>query len=183
MGAEAILLADDSGGMPFDESSSKLWWELARLFPEVPIPLACVAATVELRGVLDTELEQAAEDAENIVKLLRYLGYLAGEESQPEILAEATPLEGVDYLVSDAAGILSFTKELGSWVEAGEGVAEVLDPLESESTVHFSRKTIRAQTSGKLFARSVDRFSRPGKIIAKIAGTKCLQEGSYLLTD
>ncbi|MFH0782861.1 MAG: succinylglutamate desuccinylase/aspartoacylase family protein, partial [Pseudomonadota bacterium] len=50
MGAGVTLLANDSGDMPFDEANSKLWWDLAKAFPEATIPTACLAATIELRG-------------------------------------------------------------------------------------------------------------------------------------
>lgn len=59
---QAGLHADDSGVTPFDEACSRIWWRLAQRFPEHPIPPACLAATVELRGQTDLTHEMAAED-------------------------------------------------------------------------------------------------------------------------
>ena len=50
LGARAVLLAEVSGGNPFDEACGGPWWALARRFPEAAIPPACLAATVELRS-------------------------------------------------------------------------------------------------------------------------------------
>ena len=53
LGARAVLLAEVSGGNPFDEACSGPWWALARRFPEAAIPPACLAvdggAAVEQR--------------------------------------------------------------------------------------------------------------------------------------
>ena len=54
IGAELALLAERSGGDPFDEACSMLWPQLAeRLGPAKPLPPACMAATIELRGEAD----------------------------------------------------------------------------------------------------------------------------------
>jgi predicted deacylase len=187
VGSGATLLADDSGGTPYDEANSKIWWELAARFPEYPIPPACLAATVELRGILDTDPEQTEMDAQNLMKFIIGRGYVAGDVVEPPALvAEATPLEGVDYVVAEDVGILSYLVQPGAFVKEGQTIAEVLDPLEvagGEKNKRF-RKSIKTRTSGVLFARGADRFARPGKIVAKVAGTKSLAEkGSSLLTS
>ncbi|MBL0713128.1 MAG: succinylglutamate desuccinylase/aspartoacylase family protein, partial [Desulfosarcina sp.] len=60
MGADVTLLADDSGVTPFDEACGRIWWRLAERFPEHPVPPACLAATVELRGMADLAQAMAA---------------------------------------------------------------------------------------------------------------------------
>src|SRR5574343_381584 len=52
LGAQALLHSAVSGDEPFDESAARIWWERAAHFDgRFPIdPLACLAATVELRG-------------------------------------------------------------------------------------------------------------------------------------
>ena len=61
MGAHAVLLALQAGGEPFDEACSRLWWDLAAHFgPAFPIPPACVATTVELRGESRRQLRAGA---------------------------------------------------------------------------------------------------------------------------
>ena len=57
LGAEAILLAKDSGGGPFDECLSGVWWQLAEALraagSTAPLPQGCCSTTVELRGEAD----------------------------------------------------------------------------------------------------------------------------------
>ena len=181
MGAMATLLADDSGGAPFDEATSKIWWLLAERFPDTPIPPACLAATVELRGAGDTFPHQTEEDAANLFTFLQRRGFIAGEIAPlPALLHEATPLAGVDYIQATTPGILSYYKEPGEAIGKGEVIALVTDPLAEPGT---EQEKIVSRTSGVLFARSSDRFARPGKIVAKVAGATTLaSKGTQLLT-
>ena len=65
LGAEATLLAYESGGQPFDEACSQTWWKLqASLGEEFPIPLGCLSVTVELRGEQSVSHELAQQDAQ-----------------------------------------------------------------------------------------------------------------------
>ncbi len=183
MGARATLLANDSGDSPFDEANSRLWWELAQKFPDAAIPPACLAATVELRGLADTAAEYTEEDAKNLYIFLQRRGIIEGlAPALPELQAKATPLEGVDYITATCAGILTYLKQPGDMVSKGEAVALVTQPLHNpgrgEKTAIFSR------TSGIFFARAADRFARPGKIIGKVAGSQALEgKGPFLLTS
>jgi predicted deacylase len=182
MGAGATLLAKDSGDMPFDEANSKIWWDLAAKFADVPIPPACLAATVELRGVADTDPEYTEQDANNLFCFLQRRGFIAGEAKPlPDLPAEATPLEGVDYVRAESAGILTYIKHLGDKVEEGEVIAIVTQPM--KNTGQGEKLQITSKTSGVFFARSAERFARPGKIIGKVAGVTPLEgKGPYLLT-
>lgn len=182
MGACVTLLAKDSGDSPFDEANSKLWWELAGKFPDFPLPSACLSATVELRGLADTRPEMTERDAENLYIFLQRRGLIGGNApSLPPLPAEATPLEGVDYVIAATAGILSFHKQTGDMIGKGEVIAEVIDPMKNEGK--GEKSTITSKTSGVLFARCADRFARPGKIVAKVAGTEPLEgKGVSLLT-
>jgi hypothetical protein len=182
MGAGATLLAKDSGGLPFDEANSKMWWNLAEKFPGLPIPPACFAATVELRGVADTEPEYTEADAKNLFCFLQRRGIIAGEVPPlPELWAEATPLEGVDYVRAESAGILTYLKQLGDRVEQGDVIATVTQPMKNSG--QGEKMQITCKTSGVFFARSAERFARPGKIVGKVAGERPLEgKGPYLLT-
>lgn len=187
LGVGVNLLAEDSGDVPFDEANSKIWWELAEKFPDHPIPPACLAATVELRGVLDTDPEQTEQDAVNLFLFLQRRGFIAGDAGVlPELVGEATPLEGVDYIKAKAAGIITFFKTPGTWVEKGDVIAEIIDPIEDSLAApgDTTRTYVTSGTTGMFFARSVDRFARPGKIIAKVAGKDMLVgKGEKLLTS
>jgi predicted deacylase len=182
LGAGVTLLARDSGGSPFDEACSRIWWDLAGRFPDKPIPNGCFSATVELRGIADTDPGTAEKDAGNIFAFLQRRGAVAGSAPLlPPLKNEATPLTAVDYVKARHPGVVSYVKELGDFVKSGEVIAEIIDPLPGDGgeKVH----PVRSATDGVLFTRNYDRFARPGRIIAKIAGTKELRsEGTNLLT-
>jgi predicted deacylase len=182
LGATVTLLAADSGVTPFDEACSRLWWRLAKQFQGFPIPPACLAATVELRGMADLDHRRAAADADNILCFLQRRGWIRGTAPElPELRGAATPLTGVEQVKAPTAGVVVFFKEPGDRVAAGDVVAEVVDPLAPAAGQRV--RPVRAATDGILFARSIDRFARPGRIIAKIAGQTALkEEGENLLT-
>ncbi len=182
MGAVVTLLADDSGVTPFDEACSRIWWKLAERFPQHPVPPACLAATVELRGMADLSHTLAAEDAGNIIRFLAGRGCLAGlPTAAPALTNDATPLAAVEHIKSPVPGVVVFLKEPGESIAAGEVVAEVINPLRSNAAKRTH--SLRAAADGILFARSADRFARPGRILAKIAGRRPLRAaGENLLT-
>ena len=182
MGADVTLLADDSGCTPFDEACSRLWWKLAEKFPKYPIPAACLAATVELRGVADLDHALAETDADNIFYFLQRRGLITGTAPDlPEVRRPATPLEAVAQIRSASPGVVVFLKAPGDWVEKGEELAQVINPLAPSADERV--KSVTSPTAGVLFARKCDRYARPGRIIAKIAGTEPLKgKGENLLT-
>lgn len=181
MGAEATLLAADSGGAPFDEANSRPWWLLAERFPEQPIPPACLAATVELRGIADTDQETIRLDSDNLYYFLQRRGFIKGDPpALPKLISPATPLTGVDYVKASAAGIITYLKKPGNWIKEGEVIARIINPLPGDEGNQVTE--VKSRTDGLLFSRNVDRFARPGRIIAKIAGAKplCETEGDLL---
>lgn len=185
LGAAAILLEDDPGGNPFDEACAGPWWKLrAALEHEAPIPLACFATTVELRGQADVRDDDAAADAAALLRFLQRRGVIAGEPGPlPESHCEPTPLNGVDVLTAPAAGVLAYRKQLGESVAAGEVVAEVVDLFGEPPGA--ARHPIRAATDGLLFARMTERLARPGQKFCKIAGREPLayRQTGRLLED
>jgi len=181
MGAEATLLAADSGGTPFDEATSRLWWALAEHFSNHPIPPACLAATVELRGISDTDPETIGEDSDNLFSFLQRRGLIDGSPPQlPKLVNPATPLTGVDYVKAQAPGIVVFLKKQGERIKEGEVIAEIINPLPEHEEQRLVE--VKSKTNGLIFSRNVDRFARPGRIIAKIAGSNplCDSEGNLL---
>lgn len=182
LGADVTLLAKNSGGNPFDEACSRMWWGLAARFTSHPIPPACLSATVELRGATDTAPGMARQDAENIFFFLQRRKIISGTAPPlPELKNEATPLTGVDYVKATTPGIIVYLKKQGEWVKKDEIIAEVITPLPQKG--EQTATSVRSRTDGLLFTRNLDRFARPGRVIAKIAGKKPLHENnSSLLT-
>jgi predicted deacylase len=174
--AHAVLLALQSGGEPFDEACSRLWWELAGHFgPEAPIPPACVAVTVELRGENDVNYGYAAQDAEALLQYLARCGVLDIELAPlPEPLCAPTPLEGVEPLQAPHSGVLVFLKQLGDKVAAREPIAELVNPVSGRVT------PISATHPGVLFASTAHRHLLRGMHVCKVAGTEPFRTGSLL---
>ncbi len=182
VGARATLLAKDSGDNPFDEACSRIWWELSEKYPHIPIPFACLAATVELRGIADVSHELAVQDAQNIFHFLQRRGLIAGEAPPlPDLPHEATPLRGVEHIKATTPGIVVFLKYPGDEVKPGDVIAEVINPLAISSDDAVT--PINCSTEGIVISTNVDRFARPGRILSKVAGKEPLAgKGDTLLT-
>ena len=176
IGAEALLVCEQSGDDPFDESCSRHWWELAQHFDaSFPIPNACLSVTIELRGEIDVAHEFAQADARAIVAFLQHAGHIAGTPPQlTDSPCIATPLEGVEPLKAAHSGIVVFTRELGEHIGAGETIGDLIDPLSGVST------PLCASVSGVLFARISRRYVRAGSAVAKIAGADAYRSGKLL---
>lgn len=175
IGARAVLLAETSGGNPFDEAFAQPWWYLARRFPGRPIPPACLAATVEYRGVADGDETMAEADARALLRFLARRGVVQGDPGPlPALMAEATPLEGVAMIRAPAGGLLSWQVEPRAKVEAGEVLAVLVDPLAADPAER--RREIRSPVGGVLFARALARLARAGDIVAKVAGPEPLPD-------
>jgi predicted deacylase len=182
MESQATLLAKVSGDNPFDEACSRIWWELAEKFPAYPIPCACLAATIELRGISDVSHELAARDAENLYRFLQRRGLVSGNpEKLPPLINNATPLRGVAHVKANTTGVVVYFKQPGELVKKGDVIAEIVNPLDSGTGggAHY----ISAEIDGILISINVDRFARPGRLVAKIAGKEPLTgKGENLLT-
>ncbi|WP_028102323.1 succinylglutamate desuccinylase/aspartoacylase family protein [Pseudoduganella violaceinigra] len=176
MGACAVLHTSGAGGEPFDEACSRLWWDLAEHFgPDYPIPSACMAATVELRGEVSVSYELAARDAQAIIGYLHVRGMLdAGAVTVPEHGCAPTPLEGVQRLDAPHAGMLVYLKEVGDKVRAGEVIADLIDPVSGDTT------HLKSEVDGVLFTRLSHRYIIRGMNVAKIAGAEPFRSGSLL---
>jgi predicted deacylase len=120
---QAVLLADTPP--LFDTVCSRPWHDLAQhLGPEVPLPPACVGATLELRGVADVDDAQAREDAERIFRFLQRCGAVAGDPGPvPPWRCEPTPPGAVEFVRAPAAGVVAYRQPLGARVPAGAVVA------------------------------------------------------------
>lgn len=180
IGALAVLLADVSGGEPFDEACSGVWWRLREIVGDesTPVPAACLAATIEYRGRADVAPDLAEDDAAALVRFLRRRGVLSGEAGPlPKARCEATPLAGVERLTAPVSGVVAFHFRPGERVKAGDLVAEVVEPGKT-------RHPLRAGADGILYSRPIIKMAAAGEDVAAIAGARPLKEaGAKLLTD
>jgi predicted deacylase len=176
LGARAYLLSSGSGGEPFDEACSKLWWDLAASFgPDTPVPPACAAVTVELRGEMDVRYDYAQQDAQALLQYLAIEGVIDIPHAPlPVPLCAASPLEAVEPLHAPQTGVLVFLKALGDEVKAGEAVADIVNPVTGDTA------TVRASRDGVLFASTAHRHLLRGMHVCKIAGTTPFRSGSLL---
>jgi predicted deacylase len=183
LGAKVTLLAEGSGaaaGGAFDEALSGLWWRLPRQCAAdgtaVPaLPLATFAVTVELRGQSDVSHQQALADATQLMAYLTHQGLIDGvAPAMPPLLGEPTPLAGSIPLTAPHGGVVVFHCEVGSDVEIGTPIADVVDAMSGTLT------TLTSPVKGCLYARSAERMAAAHQSIARIAGTNALRTGSLL---
>jgi hypothetical protein len=174
-GCRAVLLAEVSGGHPFDEALSRPWIDLAARFPDHPVPAACATCTLELRGGADVSRILGAEDAAALMDYLTVLNVLSGPKpALPTAACEATPLSGSEALVAPVPGLLSYVTELGATVVPGDLIAEITDLFTGAVT------PVRASTTGVFFARPASRIAETGKRLGKIAGKVGFRDGPLL---
>ena len=174
--AKASLLALNSVGNPFDEIHSFCWSDLRNRFgSRFPIPNGSISVTVELRGQTDVSYEFAEHDAQAIIEYLTHRGVVAGTAApQPALEFAATPLAGTEPIVAPVSGVVVFRSEVGRWVEAGQPIADIVDPL-TDTVV-----TLPCTVAGVLYARHLSRFATAGMEVARIAGAKAFRTGSLL---
>jgi uncharacterized protein len=173
--ARAVLLATESGDLPFDEACTRPWYQLQRMLPEFPIDLACFASTIELRGENDTRHDLALQDANGLCTFLAHCGAISGTEvSIPEPLCASTPLSGSEPITAPGAGVVVFRCNPGDLVSAGDVIADLVDAATGAIT------EVRCQSGGVMYARCGTRWASAGKRLAKIAGTSLVRTGKLL---
>ena len=176
LGARLTLLAKDSGDNPFDEACSQVWWQWAERFEgRFPIPQACLAVTVELRGSADVEHGLASSDADNLLAFLAFRGLIKGPLAPlPPALGDARPLAGCMPIKAPSAGLLTFLRQPGETVAEGDVIAHVICPISASVT------ELKSPVDGLLFARESTRFASAGMKVAKVAGRQALRTGKLL---
>jgi predicted deacylase len=176
LGCEAALLADVSGDHPFDEACSTIWPRLAARFGSgTPIPSACVAVTVELRGESDVAHDFAARDAQALIDYLAWHGVISGAPARlPAALCEATPLAGSIPVNAPHGGVLAYLREPGTKVVAGEHLADLIEPMTGLVTPLLS------PVDGVFYARETRRFVPAGAGVLRVAGREALRQGKLL---
>ena len=175
--ARAVLLSEMSGGNPFDEACAGPWWALAAKNPDLPIPPACLAATLELGSNDDVDPERAADQAVALLRMLQGRGFVEGSGGHPRLSCRATAATAMAQVRSPVTGLVAYRRRLGDWVHKGDLVATVIDPLGDETE-------LLAETDGRLFARHSQPYAWPGRVIGKIAGEIPLESRTgNLLSD
>jgi len=173
LGARAVLLETAPGGDPFDEANAGLWWKLRERLGDERIPLACFAATVELRGQADVSDELAAADAAALYRFLQRRGVIGGDPGAlPAPRCTPTPLSGTDVLQAPVSGLVVYRKALGDSIAAGETVAEIVDPAADDP--ERARTPVVSRADGVLLTRTVRRMLAAGETVAKVAGAEPL---------
>ena len=176
LGSQANLLANETGGAPFDCSVDMVWQRLTECFGDV-VPQGCIAATVELRGQANVTHQESDQDSSAILRYLEWLGVIAADGQAsclPEGTAPSSDLGAVEMVSTPCAGILVHHVSPGDWIEAGDVFAEVIDPLSDRV------EAIRAVQSGYVYSRNGRRIATAGMLIGNVAGSAVIRSG-YLL--
>jgi hypothetical protein len=177
---KTILLAKNSGGGPFDECLSGVWWQLADTLAATgntaPLPQGCCSSTIELRGETDVSHAFAQSDAQALFNYLQHLQVIACAQlpEVPPALSQATPLAGSETVRAPSAGVVVFAAEVGQILQVGDLVAEVIDPIANHS------QRVLASVAGPLYARIRDRYVTAGGELGKIAGAAPFRTGELL---
>lgn len=182
LGCRAVFSQGESGGSTFTEAAIDPWLKLAAAFPDKPIPLGCLAATIELRGFADVGDDLAGADAAALVNTLRRRGCLAGAAAPPsEPLCEITGFDACDVVRTPQFGVIVYHAALGDKVMRGQPIADIVSPSAPGSQ---ERITVRAETEGIVVTRRLKKLVAANQVIAKIAGSAPLpHRKGYLLED
>jgi len=173
--SKANMLANETGGNPFDSAFDMVWQRLQARFGDI-IPKACQAVTLELCGQADVYHEKSDADAAALINYLRHLQVVTDKPAEvlTTTATPATDLAAVEPLTSNMGGVLVLCTEVGETVEAGQLIAEVINPITDQV------QQVRASQPGLLFSRSLRRTATAGMLVAHIAGENIIRSG-YLL--
>jgi hypothetical protein len=83
-------------------------------------------------------------------------------------------LAGSETLKAPGPGIVVFAAEVGQMLQAGELVAEIIDPLANTT------QRVTAGVAGVFYARIRDRYITAGGELGKIAGAQAFRSGELL---
>ena len=177
LGSEVQLLAQISGGEPFDEACCEPWLTLKTRFgDQYPMPLGLLPVTLELRGVADVSPEQAEKDADAIINALIESNYIDGEVNEsPSLINPATPLAGCEYIYAPHSGLLLNRRNLGELIKPGEVLAEIINPITDQVT------PLIAEFGGILYARNLMKFVTTGMLVLRLAGVNAGRTGELLV--
>ncbi|MBW0446143.1 succinylglutamate desuccinylase/aspartoacylase family protein [bacterium M00.F.Ca.ET.228.01.1.1] len=176
LGAQASLLATNSGGEAFDETHSLLWWRLQKEMPaDKPVPNGAIAVTVECRGQRDVSYEAAQQDADAILDYLAWRKAVVREAKPlPPLPTAATPLAGSEQFYAPVSGILVHRAKIGDKISVGQPLFDIVDPLTDETT------TLTSNTEGVFYMRRAIRFVTAGAPLGRVTGARPFRTGVLL---
>lgn len=176
LGCEATILNEPyAASTNFSGVVGSLWPRLAERFgATLPIPNACTAVLLELRGRHSVSHALARADAKRFYALLQRRGMIAGDPGPlPPLPAEATPISGMDVGYAPFAGPAVYHVAPGTRVAEGDPICDVVNPM--EDTPDRRNVTLRARSPGVVYARPENGMVVfPGQVMFRIAGPKPL---------
>ena len=165
----------------FQTILTRPWYDLQQKFSldAAVLPQACVGATLEMRGCTDVDDGLAREDASRLMRFLMRKGVVKGDPGPvPELTAYESVHGGTEFLRAPVAGVALYKRPMGSFVEAGEVVAEIVDPDADDPAQ--ARTPLKAQAAGIFYGGRHTRLVRPNDVVAKVAGQTVLaNSGMY----
>lgn len=166
LGSTTQLLGDEFEGGTFDETIGGFWNEIrSQCGVSKPIHDGSVAATVELRGERDVSYAYARKDADAIVEYLTYQGVIEGEvKPLPPLLHPATLWDSREEYHAPHSGIVVYLAKVGTLVEEGDPLFDIVDPLDERTT------TVKSRTRGVFYMRRAIRFVTAGAEIGRVTG-------------
>ncbi|MBN7735673.1 succinylglutamate desuccinylase, partial [Klebsiella pneumoniae] len=106
-------------------------------------------------------------DCQAIIDYLIHFGAIHGDAAPlPALAYPATPLAAVEPVTTPVGGLLVFNALPGEYLEAGQWVADIIDPITDRVT------PVHCQHAGLLYARSLRRMATAGMVICHVAGTQ-----------
>jgi len=180
LGSQAILLVKSWESHSIDERLSGIWWQLAERLKtngiHLPLPQGCCSTTIELRGELDVSHALAQADAQAIHAWLQHIGVVVCDQTPdvPPARCQPTPLAGSETVRAPSPGVVVFAAEVGQTLQAGDLVAEIIDPIANQT------QRVCAGVTGVFYARIRDRYITAGGELGKIAGAHAFRTGPLL---
>ena len=142
----------------------------------LPIPPACLGATLEMGSNDDVDPERAADQA---LALLRMpgRGFVDGSGGRPRLTCRATALTAMAQVKSGSPASSPTTVGWAIGSTRGDLVATVIDPL-------AGRRNCGPRPTGGSSIATASLYAWPGRVIGKIAGEVPLESRTgNLLSD
>ena len=84
-------------------------------------------------------------------------------QALPALAREPHPLGGLCYIDAPTSGIAVYLVQPGDWVEAGQAIVDIVDPIS------LAKTTVRSPAAGVVFAHSGQRLARPERKLMSIS--------------